>query len=72
MGWSAEHAVHPLEIGSVNTLGPCPLFLSVCLPIPSHLWSPFFQRGHIAEKEPLLMLALKVTNSEKNGDPYSS
>lgn len=73
MGWSAEYIVHPLETGPKYTGTLSTPLLSVCLPVPSHIMASLLPKEvYLARKESLLMLALKIPESERRGEPHSS
>lgn len=71
MGWSAEHVVHPLETGPEMHWDLVQPLLSVCLPVSSHLWPPFFpswKEVYLAGKETPLTVALRILESERRGN----
>lgn len=71
MGWSAEHVVHPLETGPKMHWDLVQPLLSVCLPVSSHLWPPFFpswKEVYLAGKETPLTVVLKIPESERRGN----
>ena len=72
MGWSAEYAVHPLQIGSIIHWDL--VYFSISLHTDTWPLTVSFLPKEVygAGKERPFMLVLEVTESEKNGDLHSS
>lgn len=66
MRWSAEHVVHPLETGPTihwDLVHASAVSLPTCVQLPVASLPPFYLAG----KETLLMLELKILESERKG-----